>query len=363
MPVEDGLLKLIRQDLADFGGYSARISPDTLEGKVEVEPDDIIKLDANENPYGCSPAVNRALAVYQGYNIYPDDGQTRLRKMLADYCRIGEEYIVAGGGSNQLIDLILRLFLDRDDEVINCVPTFGIYKFSADLCGGRLVNVPRKNDFSVDVAAVKAAVNPKTKVIFLADPNNPTGNVTPGPEIREILETGVVVVIDEAYCEFSRRTVVPLVNEYRNLIVLRTFSKWAGLAGLRAGYGIFPPEIAEYILKIKIPYNVNVAAQVAIEESLKDVDRLLTTVQLIIEERARLYAGLEKIDWLTPYPSEANFILCRVGNGNAVQLRQTLQDKGILIRYYDDALLRDYVRISVGKPEHTDALLRCLKSI
>jgi histidinol-phosphate aminotransferase len=363
MSGKDSIIKFVRPDLADFGGYSARVSPDTLEGKVEVTPENIIKLDANENPYGCSPAVQRALASYTDFNIYPDDGQTRLRKLLAGYCGAGEEYIVAGGGSNQLIDLILRLFLERDDEVINCVPTFGIYKFSTDLCGGRLVNVLRKDDFSVDVAAVKAAVTPKTKVIFLANPNNPTGNLMPEPDIREILETGAVVVVDEAYCEFSRRTVIPLVKEYRNLIVLRTFSKWAGLAGLRVGYGIFPPEIAGYILKIKIPYNVNAAAQVAVEASLKDIDRLQSTVQAIIDERERLYAALETINWLKPYPSQANFILCRVEKGNAVQLREKLQEKGILIRYYDDALLRDYVRISVGKPGHTDALLHCLKSI
>lgn len=363
MSGDSGISRFIRPDLAAFGGYSARISPDTLEGKVEVKPEDIIKLDANENPYGCSPAVSRALAKYPEFNIYPDDGQTRLKKMLTGYCGVDEKYIVAGGGSNQLIDLILRLFLDRGEEVINCVPTFGIYKFSTDLCGGKLVNISRKEDFSVDVPAVKAAVTPKTKVIFLANPNNPTGNLTPESEILEILDTGRIVVIDEAYCEFSRETVAPLMGKYSNLIVLRTFSKWAGLAGLRVGYGMFPPEIADYILKIKIPYNVNAAAAVAVEESMKDIKHLQSTVQAIIDERGRLFGELEKIKWLKLYPSRANFILCRVAKGNAVQLRQKLQEKGILIRYYDDKLLKDYVRISVGKPEHTDALMKVLRGL
>ncbi len=363
MSPDEGIKKFIRPDLAAFGGYSARISPDTLEGKVEVPVDSIIKLDANENPYGCSPAVNRALASYTEYNIYPDDGQTRLKKLLAGYCRVDEKYIVAGGGSNQLIDLILRLFLNPGEEVINCVPTFGIYRFSTDLCGGKLVDIMRKDDFSIDVSAVKAAVTDKTKIIFLANPNNPTGNNIPEQDIHEILETGVVVVVDEAYYEFSRQTVVPLIQKYENLIVLRTFSKWAGLAGLRVGYGMFPPEIADYILKIKIPYNVNAAALVAVEESLKDIDRLQATVQAIIDERERLFTELGKIPSLRPYPSKANFILCRVERGNAVQLRQKLQEKGILIRYYDDMLLRDYVRISVGKPEHTDALIGVLRQI
>ena len=363
MSGKDSIEKYIRPELATFGGYSARISPDTLEGKVEVPVDTIIKLDANENPYGCSPAVSKALASYDEYNIYPDDGQTKLRKLLSGYCGVDEKYIVAGGGSNQLIDLILRLFLNRGEEVINCVPTFGIYKFSTDLCNGKLVEIPRNDEFDVDIQAVKAAVTDKTKIIFLANPNNPTGNIISEAGIREILDTDVIVVVDEAYYEFSRQTVVPLIEEYPNLILLRTFSKWAGLAGLRVGYGIFPPEIADYILKIKIPYNVNVAAMVAVDESLKDIDYLQSTVQKLIDERKRLFSQLEKITWLKPYPSQANFILCKVEKGNALQLRQKLQEKGILIRYYDDSLLRDYVRISVGKPEHTDALISVLRGI
>lgn len=358
-----GLNRFIRPDLVSFGGYSARISPESLDGKVEMAPEAIIKLDANENPYGCSPSVSKALAAYPEYNVYPDDGQILLKRLLADYCNVDPDCIVAGSGSNQLIDLILRLFLDQGDEVINCVPTFGIYKFSTDLCRGKLVDILRKDDFSVDIEAVKAAVNPKTKVIFLANPNNPTGNATPVSEIIELLKTGVMIVVDEAYCEFSGETAVPLTKQYDNLIVLRTFSKWAGLAGLRIGYGIFPPEIAEYMLRIKVPYNVNVAAMAAVEASFKDIDYLLDTVNKIIDERDRLFTELEKIDWLTPYPSKANFILCRVAGGNAVQLRQKLQEKGILIRYYDDALLQDFVRISVGKPEHTDALLEILHTL
>ncbi len=363
MSGKDSIKRYIRPELKAFGGYSARISPDVLEGKVEVPVDSIIKLDANENPYGCSPAVSKALASYNEYNVYPDDGQTRLRRLLAGYCGADEKYIVAGGGSNQLIDLILRLFLNRDEEVINCIPTFGIYKFSTDLCGGKLVDIPRNTNFDIDVSAVKGAVTDRTKVIFLANPNNPTGNIISEAAIRDILATGVVVVIDEAYYEFSRQTVVPLMKEYGNLIVLRTFSKWAGLAGLRVGYGLFPPEIADYILKIKIPYNVNVAAMVAVEESLKDIDYLQSTVQKLIDERERLFKELKKVSWLKPFPSQANFILCRAEKGNALQLRQKLQEKGILIRYYDDALLRDYVRISVGKPEHTDALMNVLRNI
>ncbi|MFC1987131.1 histidinol-phosphate transaminase [Chloroflexota bacterium] len=358
-----GIERLIRPDLVTFGGYTASTSPETLEGEVEVPVENIIKLDANENPYGCSPRVSQALADYHYLNIYPDDGQTRLRKSLEGYTGVDAGHIVAGGGSNQLIDLVLRLFISKGDEVINCVPTFGIYRFSTELCGGTLVEVPRDKNFAVNVSAVKATVNKKTKVIILANPNAPTGTIIPQSDILEILDTGVPVLVDEAYYEFSGQTVAPLVSRYENLMMLRTFSKWAGLAGLRVGYGLFPPQIADYLLRIKIPYNVNVAALVAVQESLKDIDYLMGTVKSIVNERERLFGELKKIKWLRPFPSQANFILCSVLNGKAKELRQKLQDKGILVRYFDQPLLRNYVRISVGRPEHTDALIKALQEI
>ncbi|MFC2041028.1 histidinol-phosphate transaminase [Chloroflexota bacterium] len=363
MSKDMGIERLIRPDLATFGGYAPSTSPETLKGKVEVPLENIVKLDANENPYGCSPRVNQALATYPYMNIYPDDGQTRLRELLARYTGVDARHIVAGSGSNQLIDLVARLFISKGDEVINCVPTFGIYRFSTELCGGTVVEVPRDENFAVDTGAIRKAVSKKTKIIFLANPNSPTGTVTPQADIVEILDTGVPVLIDEAYYEFSGQTVAPLVNRYENLMVLRTFSKWAGLAGLRVGYGLFPPGVTEYLLRTKIPYNVNVAALVAVEESLKDIDYLMTTVNAIIAERGRLFTELEKLEWIKPLPSQANFILCLVLNGEARQLQRKLQDKGVLVRYFDQPLLRNFIRISVGKPEHTDALIRALREI
>ena len=363
MAASEGIERFIRPDLITFGGYSARTSPETLKGKVEVAVEDIIKLDANENPYGCSPRVRKALATCPDLNIYPDNSQTRLRKLLEGYTGVDARHIVAGSASNQLIDLVLRLFISQGDEVINCVPTFGIYRFSTELCGGTLVEVPRDENFAVSASAVKAAISGKTKIIFLANPNNPTGTITPRQDILELIDTGLPVLVDEAYYEFSGETVVPLVNQYENLMVLRTFSKWAGLAGLRVGYGLFPPKIADYLLRIKIPYNVNVAALVAVQESLKDMDYLMGRVEAIIAERGRLFGELKKLRWLKPFPSRANFILCSVLNGEAKELRQKLQDKGILARYFDEPILRDFIRFSVGKPEHTDALIKALQEI
>ncbi|MBA7647555.1 Histidinol-phosphate aminotransferase [subsurface metagenome] len=363
MSEDAGIERLIRSGLVTFGGYSARTSPETLHGKVEVPVESIIKLDANENPYGCSPKVNQALATYPYLSIYPNAKQTQLRELLQGYTGIGAEHIVAGSGSGDLIDLILRLFVEPGDEVINCVPTFAMYRFSAGICGARLVEVPRDENFAVNVGAVKGAVSRKTKIILLDNPNNPTGAATPRKDMLELLNTGLPVLIDEAYYEFNGETVVPLVSQYKNLMVLRTFSKWAGLAGLRVGYGIFPPKIAEYILTIKLPYNVNMAALVAVQESLKDIDYLMGNVKAIITERGRLFGELKKLRFLEPFPSRANFIFCRVTSGKASELWQKLQRKGILVRYFDTSLLRNSIRISVGKPEHTDALIKTLQEI
>lgn len=353
--------KFIRPELVTLGGYSPHTSPETLAGVVEVPVERIIKLDANENPYGCSPRVRQALAEYNFWHIYPDAGQTRLRQQLQDYTGVDASRIVAANGSGELLDYILCLFLEPGDEVINCTPTFDMYRIRTLINKGRLVNIPRGEDFAVNVKAVKAAITPKTKLIILANPNSPTGTVTPNSNILELADTGVPLLVDEAYYEFCGETVVPLVSQYKNLMVLRTLSKWAGLAGLRIGYGIFPPETASYLLKVKLPYNVNVAALVAVQETLKDKDYLMDSVKAIITERERLFEKLKKLKWLKPFPSQANFIFCSVLQGKASELQQKLQNKGILVRYFDQPLLRNSIRISVGKPEHTDALIKALQ--
>jgi histidinol-phosphate aminotransferase len=355
-----GIEKYVRPDLGGFTGYSASVSPDTLAGKLEVSAEDIVKLNANENPYGCSPKVLEALAGEPPLHVYPDNGQSELRRLLEGYIGVDAGRIVAGHGSNTLIDMVVRLFVGPGDEVIDCIPTFDIYRFSTQICGGRVVNVPRDDSFAVNVKAVKAAVSRRTKLICLATPNNPTGNTMPRQDILDILGTGLPVLVDEAYYEFCGETVLPLVGKYENLMVLRSFSKWAGLAGLRVGYGIFPPRIASRLMAIKIPHNISVAAEIAVRESLEDIDYLMDNVEAIVAERERLFAELGRLEWLRPFPSRANFILCRVLGGSARELYERLQQKGILVRYFDKELVSDAVRISAGKPEHTDALMKAL---
>ncbi|MBN2098830.1 MAG: histidinol-phosphate transaminase [Dehalococcoidia bacterium] len=341
--------------------YVAPLEAATAESGVAV--DRIIKLDGNENPYGCSPKVKKALLEYPFYHIYPDSEQRELRQALQRYVSAPFESIIAGSGSDELIEFVMRLFIDPGDRVINCVPTFGMYQFSTDAWGGKVTTVPRNADFAVDVAEVKKAAGKGTKIIFIASPNNPSGNVTPEQDILQLLELPVVVVLDEAYYEFSQKTLVPLVRDHGNLIVLRTFSKWAGLAGLRVGYGVFPDNIAKHLFRIKPPYNVNAAAQLAALESLKDLDYLQSTVKAIVAERQRLFDKLAEFQNLRPWPSEANFILCSVVNHNAQSICQELKRRGILIRYFKTPLLKNYIRISVGRPDHTDALVAALSDI
>ncbi len=358
-----GVKRLIRKDLLGLEGYQPIVPLKALTEEVDVPIEDIIKLDGNENPYGCSPKVRRALASYPFYHIYPDPDQREVRRALEGYVGVEASHIVAGAGSDELIDLVLRLFLEAGDRVINCVPTFGMYPFSTDVCGGKVVSVPRDRSYAIDIAGVKAAVDEKTKVVFIASPNNPTGNITPEGDILALLQKEVVVVVDEAYYEFSGATAAPLVPKYENLIVLRSFSKWAGLAGLRIGYGIFPTLIAEQLLKIKQPYNVNLAAQIAVQESLADIEYLKGSVRAIISERERLFSRLKELRFLKPFPSEANFIFCAVVEGDARRIHQGLRKMGIFVRYFDTPLLRNSLRISVGKPEQTDALIEALQRI
>ena len=246
--------------------------------------------------------------------------------------------------------------------------------------------MPRTEDFALDMAGIKKALTRKTKVIFVASPNNPTGNSTPEKEIMKLVDTGKIVVVDEAYFEFSNVTVANLVPSYPNLIVLRTFSKWAGLAGLRIGYGFFPVDIAGYLMKIKQPYNANAAAQAAVLASLADIEYLRANVARIVMERGRLFGKLKELDWLRPYPSQANFTLCSLSyrsepsavshpeqppavitskakQSPAKEIWQQLRKKGIFVRYFDTLGLKDCLRISVGRPEDTDALVKALKEV
>ncbi len=340
---------------------------EVLSERVGRRPEEIIKLDANENPYGMSPRARESLANLAYGHIYPDPESRALRAALSRFTGVPAENLLAGAGADELIDLIMRVVLSPGDSVLNCPPTFGMYAFDADLNNANVINVPRRPDFSLDVDGIlQAAEKFSPKLIFLASPNNPDGSLLPPPVLQKLLALPALIVLDEAYIEFSGAdSMCTCVPDYDNLITLRTFSKLAGLAGLRVGYGAFPSWLMPTLWKAKQPYNVNVAASTAAIASLEDPDYLAWTVKTLIAERERLFEGLSRLPWLSPYPSAANFILCRVSpEVNAAQLKADLAQKhGIFIRYFNKPGLTDCIRISVGKPEQTDKLLGALREL
>lgn len=359
---------LIRPEIAKLEAYTPILPLNVLAARLGLPIEQLVKLDANENPYGPAPKALAALAHEPYYAMYPDPNATQLREALSRYTGQPNERIVCGAGADELIDLVLRLVINPGDAVIDCPPTFGMYSFDTGICGGRVITVPRRADFSLDIEAIEAAAHAsEAKLLFLTSPNNPTGNLTPLSEIERLLELPLLVVVDEAYIEFAQSpnfqspvSASPLVARYENLIVLRTFSKWAGLAGLRVGYALAPEYLAEQLWKIKQPYNVNLAAQVAAIASLEELPYLQANVARIVNERKRLYVALCELPGLHPYPSTTNFILCRVISGEASVIKHQLEQQGILIRYYCTPLLRDCIRISVGTPEQNNRVLAAL---
>jgi histidinol-phosphate aminotransferase len=336
--------------------------PEFLAERLGLPVEAVLKLDANENPYGPSPAVLEALAAFRGYNIYPDPQQRNLRAALSEYTGFSPEWLIAGAGSDELIDLMTRMFVAPGEAILNFPPTFGMYAFSADLEDADLVNIPRRKDFSIDLDAVSATAG-KARLIFVVSPNNPTGTPLLRKELDALLATGSPVVVDEAYAEFAGESYVELVREHANLIVIRTLSKWAGLAGLRIGYMVAAPEVIEVAFKVKQPYSVSVAAEVAAIAAIVDRDFQFRRVAAIVAERERLAAALQAIGGIEVLPSKANFLLCRLAGLPAREVHARLADRGIMVRYYDTPMLQNHIRITVGKPEHTDAVVSALREI
>jgi histidinol-phosphate aminotransferase len=265
---------------------------------------------------------------------------------LADYCGVSADQIVVGNGGDEIIDVIFRLYIDPGDEAINSPPTFGFYPVASKLNRARLVNVPRDDAFHVDIEGIKRAVSSRTKLILLCSPNNPTGNRTVDEDIVGILELGIPVLLDEAYVEFANASALHLQVEYPHLMVVRTFSKWAGLAGLRVGYGLFSPELAARVRAIRPAYTVNAAAEAAAVTSLEHAERLLSNVDEIRESRDRLVEELDKLHLVRAWPSETNFVYCTgLAGCSTTFVYEELLKRGILVRPFPQP---EAIRITVG---------------
>lgn len=353
----DRVESLFRNGVMEMATYSPIEPPDQIARRLGLPESDIIKLDANENPYGVAAEVLKELSRAKYLSIYPDPAQTAVREEIAKYVGCGANNIVAGAGADELIDLICRLALNPGDKVLTFSPTFSYYKHVVELNGGVLVDVPREEDYSIDAAKLPAIELDGIKIVLLCSPNNPPGNMLEQEVLDFFLEKDMLVVVDEAYFEFSRSTYAGLIDSHNNLLVLRTFSKCFALAGLRVGYGIMAPLLHEAIMKIKPPYSVNMAAEVALRVCLQNKAFFEGQVDRMIATRARVIAALSVREDLQVYPSQSNFILFRLKRANAKELKDALEQKGILLRYFNTPQLRNHLRVSVGTEEQMDVFL------
>jgi len=359
---------MIRPDLLDLPGYTPITPTDVLAERLGIRPEDVIKLDGNENPFGPSPKALAAIAGERAYHIYPDPDQHRVREALSRFLEVEPERIVCGLGSDDLIDLILRAVVlpaagspGSRDGVVNCPPTFGMYPFSTEIAGGRVIDVPRQESFALDVAGIEKAA-PGAKLIFVASPNNPTGNRLSPAELERLLATGLIVVVDEAYIDFAdapdAASALTMRSLRERLVVLRTFSKAYGLAALRVGYAVAPRGMVDYLNRVRAPFNVNGLAQVAARAALEDGAYVAKYVAMNRVERTRLSAELEALGYRVA-PSQANFVLVE-----AKQLARELYDRllrrGVIVRPMPPPI-DAFLRITIGLPEENDRLLAVLR--
>ncbi len=326
-----------------------------------------IKLASNENPIGPSPmAVKAIMDNLSRLNRYPDGSSYYLKEKLAKIFNLPMERILTGNGSNELIELSIRTFITPGEEVIQAIPTFLVYEKVVNGAGGELVSVDLKN-FRIDLDAVIRAITPKTKLIFINNPNNPTGTGLSKKEIGDFIESvpeDIVIVMDEAYIEFSSGRVArgtDFLDKRDRLIILRTFSKLYGLAGLRIGYGFSSAEIVDYINRVRQPFNSNLLAQAAAVAALDDMDFVKKTLDLVKEGLKYLYANLDEMG-LYYLPTETNFFLIKVPS-DAKNVYQLMLKEGVIIRSMESYGLKDYIRINVGLHEENERFIRTLKKV
>ena len=354
--------KLMRSHMVNFATYHGVDPSEELARKAGIKPEDVIRLNANENPYGPLDKVSAALSGLP-LHLYPDPNQRKLRAALGEYTGQPVERIMAGAGGDEIIDLLMRLFIAPGQKVLDCEPTFGMYSFSARLAEAEIVSVPRNSTWDIDIPAMLEAIDDSARIVFLASPNNPTGNLLTERDARALLKTGVIVCVDETYYEFSGSTLSPLLDEYENLVILRSFSKWAGIAGLRVGYAIASSELIGHLMDIKQPYNINIAGEAAVLAALEHRGELLERAATLIEQRKRLEAVVDEFPGISYYPSEANFLLCRFERRTAEEAYVGLAQRGIFVRRFPQAVLDSSLRISTGTPEQTDLLIDALRRV
>ncbi|MTI70594.1 MAG: histidinol-phosphate transaminase [Firmicutes bacterium] len=323
------------------------------------------KLNANESPFNIDQELLEKIALgfkCINFNRYPDPDALMLRKELSNYIKTDYENIMVGNGSDELISIIINSFLSENDLILTHGPTFSMYQILTKVKGSKFLEIPFKNlDIDID-KIIEAANKNKAKMIILCSHNNPTGAVISKSDILKVLtNTNAYVLVDEAYIEFGGDSVVDEIYNYDNLIVLRTLSKAFGLAGIRLGYLVSSKDIVDILLRVKAPYNVNRISQYVAIELIKNREEINNKINIIINEREKLFKELKDIDGLYVYPSKGNFLLIKTNKSKYV-FEKLLENK-ILVRNFNSSLLKDCLRITVGSSKENKILINVLRDV
>jgi histidinol-phosphate aminotransferase len=351
--------------VCDLVAYEPGKPIDETARELGLEASQIVKVASNENPLGPSPAAKAAMReALEEAHIYPDGGGYRLRGAIAESVGLDRANVVLGNGSNEIIELLCHTFLNRQTELIAAEHAFVVYKLMATLFGAKYVEVADP-DFVHDLGGMAAAVTSDTRLVFIANPNNPTGTMVGQEAIDRFMDRlpeHVIAVFDEAYIEFPEQAPDTLryVREGRNVCVLRTFSKIHGLAGLRVGYGLAPAHLADLLQKARQPFNVNAIAQAGALAALADTGHIAATLRTNREGMAYYEGELARLN-LEYVPSHANFLLVKTGSGDRV-FRQMLA-QGVIVRAMSGYKLPEWIRISIGTAEQNRRCVEVLGSV
>ena len=327
-----------------------------------------IKINQNENPFDLPEPIKReaeARIRSRAWSRYPDFVPTSLLELLASFSGWRPDGVLAGNGSNELIQAFMMVTVGPGTKVLIVEPTFTLYRLQASVLGGDVRSVNLDESLAFDAAAVeRAAIEDGADIVVICSPNNPTGSFYDLPDLERLLERfDGIVVLDEAYHEFAGQHAASLLGRHRNLVILRTFSKAMAMGGLRVGYMLADPEIVSEVAKAKLPYNLNVFSMAAAEVAIERYDELLRPlVEILITERARVVAEIATMEHLEPFPSAANFYVVRCLQQTPAKLFSHLVARGILVRDVSRyPMLGDFLRISVGTPAENDSLLEALR--
>jgi len=363
--------QLVPEHIRNLGGYTPGKSPRQAQRESRVN---CIKMASNENPFGPSPKAIQAMqAVLGEIHLYPDNDCTDLRHKLAERHGVQAEQVLPTAGSTALLGIIARTLLSPGLNAVTSERSFIVYPIATQAAGGKLIQVPMRHD-AYDLNALAAAIDGNTRIVYLSNPNNPTGTMVPAPEVDRFIERApahVVVVLDEAYCDFAEyyavRQRVPYshaldyVKQGRRVVVLRTFSKAHGLAGVRVGYGIGPAELMSYFARMRTTFSVSSVAQAAALAALGDEAHTQKAIANNAEQVPALLAGLTELGYRV-VPTWANFVYCELGE-DAGSLAKRLQAEGVIVRPLGPWGAPTAMRITVGTPEQNQIFLTAFKKV